>query len=326
MNLVSVVIPVYNVRQYVRDCLESVARQTYSNVECLIIDDCSTDDSMSIVSDFLNQYKGHILFRVINHPRNLGLSKARNTGINNIKGDFIYFLDSDDVISEDCLRVLVDTQLTTKADIVVGSHMYMKNDGTSINYCVREPIGDIFMSCDVDWYGHAWNKLIRSNFLKSHSLHFESGIYHEDILWTYQLLCKSPKVGFSEALTYYYKERESSIMSKRDNAIIAKRFVSYQLILDKMKSEIPINQADRIGALFLLERTARMMSFMMLGLDQKEKAQWLFDYAKNKVSIPVLFLFRPSSIRIRDKVKMIYRILPFKLAFRLFSSLSRQKR
>ena len=92
---ISVVVPVYNVAPYVWDCLWSVAQQDYPDMECLIIDDCSTDGSMAVVHDFLAQYKGHVAFRVISQPENRGLSEARNIGLEHSAGDFVYFLGVD---------------------------------------------------------------------------------------------------------------------------------------------------------------------------------------------------------------------------------------
>ena len=92
--MVSVVVPVYNVAQYVWDCLWSVGQQDYTDIECLIIEDHSTDKSMGVVRKFVEQYHGNVEFRIISLPVNRGLSEARNIGIENSKGDFIFFSEA----------------------------------------------------------------------------------------------------------------------------------------------------------------------------------------------------------------------------------------
>ena len=95
----SIIIPVYHVAPYIEDCLRSVMRQTYQGaMECLIVDDCGTDDSMAIAERTIATYEGPIVFQVLHHERNRGLSAARNTGTLAAKGDYLYYLDSDDEI------------------------------------------------------------------------------------------------------------------------------------------------------------------------------------------------------------------------------------
>ena len=104
---VSVIIPVYNVAPYVERCLTSVFQQTYGDIEIIIVDDCATDNSMEIVHKVVTVYSGLFTIQIIRHACNQGLSEARNTGIKSAKGDYLYFLDSDDAITADCIHLLV---------------------------------------------------------------------------------------------------------------------------------------------------------------------------------------------------------------------------
>ena len=92
---VSIIIPVYNVDSYIETCLQSVFNQTYQNIEVIIVDDCGTDHSMEIVEKVVSTYKGTFSIKILHHNLNSGLSAARNTGIKNATGEYIYFLDSD---------------------------------------------------------------------------------------------------------------------------------------------------------------------------------------------------------------------------------------
>ncbi|MBO6252520.1 MAG: glycosyltransferase family 2 protein, partial [Bacteroidaceae bacterium] len=104
---VSIIVPVYNVQPYVEDCIRSVMRQTYDGrMECIVVDDCGTDDSIAIVEKVVADYDGPITFKILHHTHNRGLSAARNTGIDASTGDYLFFLDSDDEITNDCIKKL----------------------------------------------------------------------------------------------------------------------------------------------------------------------------------------------------------------------------
>ena len=116
----SIIIPVYQVEQYIQKCLLSVVSQSYTKgIECILVNDCTKDESINIAQKLIDEYRGNIKFRIINREENGGLSAARNTGILEAKGDYLYFLDSDDYITPDCIKVLAETaQKFPKAQIV----------------------------------------------------------------------------------------------------------------------------------------------------------------------------------------------------------------
>ena len=123
--LVSIIIPVYNVAPYIGDCLRSVMRQTYTGpIECLIVDDCGTDESLPIAERMIVEYDGPIRFEILHHEHNRGLSAARNTGINKATGDYFFFIDSDDEITEDCMEKMMSVvQENPEVELVQGRYM-----------------------------------------------------------------------------------------------------------------------------------------------------------------------------------------------------------
>lgn len=131
--LVSIIIPVYNVAPYVEDCLRSVMRQSYTGpIECLIVDDCGTDESLPIAERMIVEYDGPIRFEILHHEHNRGLSAARNTGMEKVMGDYVVFLDSDDEISNDCLEKMMSVvQENPEVELVQGRYMYHR-DGKEI--------------------------------------------------------------------------------------------------------------------------------------------------------------------------------------------------
>ena len=107
---VSIIIPIYKVEQFIEDCLRSVYNQSYKNLEIILVDDCTPDDSMLIARNFVSKKelpKG-MEIKFLSHKKNRGLSAARNTGIDAATGDYIYFLDSDDELSPDCISLLAE--------------------------------------------------------------------------------------------------------------------------------------------------------------------------------------------------------------------------
>ena len=118
---VSIIIPVYNVEQYIESCLYSVINQTYKGtLECIIVNDCTPDQSMEVVNRLLSVYQGNILFKIINHQENKGLSAARNSGVKIAKGDYLYFLDSDDILVENAIKLLSNLSLQSFPDVIMG--------------------------------------------------------------------------------------------------------------------------------------------------------------------------------------------------------------
>lgn len=321
--MVSVVIPVYNVAPYIEECLASVGRQTYPDVECVIVDDCGTDGSMSLVSNFIDKYSGTVRFHVVRQLSNSGLSASRNLGMSKSAGDFVFFLDGDDVITDDCLSRLVDVQHQNDADCVVGSYRQVYNNGMKKDYVVRKPHGNLLMASVVEWQATAWNMLLRKRFLKTCNLQFEPGILHEDLLWNFYLLMNKPVMGYSSNITYFYYVRPESIMTSINAAVVSKRFISYQIILQQMENkrlqmQLDKSDATMIESAFFVERTARMMARMMLELGCKKEAYWLFCYARNHVYLPWYYCFLSSGVILGDRCKIFYRLIPERLSFRLF--------
>ena len=219
---ISIVIPVYNVEQYIADCLQSVMCQTYQGpLECILVDDCGTDTSMEIVEKLIAEYQGPIEFRVLHHEHNRGISAARNTGMDAAKGDYVYFLDSDDWISDDCIEKLTEPLLQEKVDIVVGD--YEMIGGTPNKWielsCPEGKYHEKELAktfCNAGVYVMPWNKLYRKDFLVKYQLSFEEGKVHEDEILAFELSCVEKTFFVVKSVTYYYRIRENSITTQPD--------------------------------------------------------------------------------------------------------------
>lgn len=224
---VSIIIPVYNVASYIERCLQSVVDQTYTDIECILVDDCGSDDSIDIAQEFIKNYKGDIEFSILRHEKNKGQAAARNTGLKSAKGEYMYFLDSDDVITSDCIEELMTLSLKyPNAAFAQGN--FLDNEG-NINkygwriqlpeYCNEHvKLENIILSVVVT---SACNKVIRKSFLTEHELYFPEGIIHEDMYWSFFLAKHTKSASFLNKGTYiYYINNNSTMTSISDQARI----------------------------------------------------------------------------------------------------------
>ena len=221
---ISIIIPVYNVEPYIEDCLLSVAAQTYSGeIECIIVNDSTPDRSICIIEHFIAEYKGAIEFKLLHHTVNRGLSAARNTGIDAATGDYIYFLDSDDEITPDCIEQLVLPLKEKKYDFVIGDYRTIGSDISFSQLSLEE--GGILGNTEVratylarKWYMMAVNKLCNIDFIRNEKLYFKEGLINEDELWSFQVACTAQSMYVINECTYIYKIRETSIMGCQNAA------------------------------------------------------------------------------------------------------------
>lgn len=209
--VVSVIVPVYNVEQYLPQCVESILAQTYQRLEIILVDDGSTDGSGRLC-DALAQRDERV--RVIHKP-NGGLSDARNAGTEACNGEFIFYLDSDDYLEQDAIMALVRIQSESQAEVVIGNYSYTYSDhediaqpdtGTIQKYTRKEAIS-LLMQGKLQTF--AWGKLIRADIAKRHP--FPVGKLFEDHFWTHLVFQDCETVVYSSKPMVHYRQRENSI-------------------------------------------------------------------------------------------------------------------
>ena len=223
--LVSIIIPVYNVEPYIEHCINSVLRQTYSHLEVILIDDCTPDRSMEIAKALINDYENQnhnengndISFVFLTHEHNRGLSVARNTGIDAATGDYLFFLDSDDEITDNCIEILVREAEEGGYDAVCGNFMI---DGKVYEKWKRYQHLEL-KSYNLDeilrnftnghLYVMVWNKLVRRELINMKTLYFKEGIVCEDNLWSFLLVNQVSSMRVVSNITYIRRVRENSI-------------------------------------------------------------------------------------------------------------------
>ncbi|MBD5524287.1 MAG: glycosyltransferase [Lachnospiraceae bacterium] len=247
--LVSIIVPVYQVKDYVGECVESLLRQIYTNLEILLVDDGSTDGSGEICDEYARRDNR---IRVIHHE-NQGLSAARNAGLDRAMGEYVAFVDSDDAVLPVFIETLYDLAERYQADIAVcaygrgeikGTGTQIENDirvanpfrdkkagGTVDRYDYSKYDGSVTEVCMTSsqmlrqWHGRykkwetvAWNKLYRKRILDgtddSDAIRFPIGRRHEDVLTSHLIVANAGRIALTTQKLYMYRTREDSITTQ----------------------------------------------------------------------------------------------------------------
>ena len=239
---ISIIIPVFNVEQYVRQCLESVISQTidHSLLECIIVNDCTPDKSMEIANEIVDKYNnnvykrgGGIIFKLLSHEKNKGLSASRNTGMKHATGEFIFFVDSDDYLYHDSLSILLNYhQQEPEADLIMGNHYDELN--TTTYYKIKN--AKIIRNKNLLFLGKtkkisAWNSLVSRKVLVDNNIEFVDGIYFEDNVFNYQLIPVIKCAVVAPETTYFYRKNPQGIMLAAPKEKVEKVVNDYLLIL-----------------------------------------------------------------------------------------------
>lgn len=245
-EIISIIVPVYNVEDYLETCLKSIIAQSYENIEIILVDDGSKDNSGQICDAYA---KKDLRIKVI-HKKNGGLSDARNEGLKYATGNFIIFVDSDDVISDDLVKYLYGLIIDTGADIGICDpvHCY---PGHTIEFQL-EQCRKIFNSEDAQlemlyqrsFLVAAWGKIYKRKCFEN--IKFPVGMLFEDSAVMYKIFDKVEKIVYGDAKLYGYMHREGSITTKKfskkdcDILIISQEIVNFY----KVKSQ-ELQQAAR---------------------------------------------------------------------------------
>ena len=237
--MISVIIPVYKVEAYLDKCVQSVIGQTYKDLEIILVDDGSPDRCPQMCDEWaLKDSRIRVL-----HQRNRGLSAARNTGIRAAKGEWLYFLDSDDWIIPECITLMMDC-VNSHPDVEMVQGGVLSNDkGYAKWFSIENKHNVPDYSNNRDWINlmllrqeilivTAWNKLIRRDIVLYNDLFFEEGALNEDEMWSFLLSKFINVIAICKKNTYYYNIREGSIIKDQDKVranypIIIEYLISY---------------------------------------------------------------------------------------------------
>lgn len=217
--LISVVIPIYNVEQYMRECVDSVISQTYCHLEIILVDDGSPDNCPAICDEYA---KKDCRIKVI-HQENGGLAHARNVGITNSNGDYLTFIDSDDFVSKDYIETLYKGLVESNADISIASFNPFKGNVVDLHFLDFVVFSDvqkkdairrycsINAECSMPFIS-ACNKIYRRVLFEG--IAFPKGRLYEDAFTTYKLIDRARKIVFTTSKLYFYRINPQSILGQ----------------------------------------------------------------------------------------------------------------
>lgn len=323
--LISINIPVFKCEKFILRCLESVKNQTYKNFEIILVNDCTPDESMAIIGKFV-QENPNLNVEIYEHEKNSGLSVVRNTGIKASKGKYIYFLDSDDEITSDCIKLLVDNALKTDAQITIAQNRWINTfDNTTKDFgfpthadkkYYNERL-DIFSAySNGEFPSSSWNKLIKRDFIIANEIYFVPGLFAQDELWFFHLLLKTDTLAIIDDITYLYYLHGESVIFNRTK----KNFENFLTILEYFT--YAYNNEQDVNLKKLIKKKIILFKEMVLIM------QWKALKDKNYLSVNISRMHRLTKLSFSDyfnpefskeiKKKNFFQNIPSNLATKLF--------
>ena len=238
---VSIIVPIYNVEKYIERCIDSIICQSYSKIEVIMINDGSTDKTRIII----DKYKKDIRCKILD-KKNEGASSARNIGLENSIGEYVFFVDSDDYLHKDAIRLLVEKMDTTDADFCCYRMWFYDEDnkrkfvhGKNFDFEILDNKDEIIKDAllGINIKTSLCSKFFRRNFLERNYLRFEKGIINEDCLYTITSAIYSQKVVFLNIPLYYAQIRQGSVSRIIKKEILTSYFIVYEKIKCVLEKE-----------------------------------------------------------------------------------------
>lgn len=292
----SIIVPVYNVEEYIDDCLKSIKNQSFKDYEVIVVNDGTKDNSMDIVK----KYDVEII-----NQENAGLSAARNTGVKKAKGDYLIFLDSDDYIEKDLLKKINDS-LDDNPDIVrfqiqeVYQDKKIKYEEESFNTTSGvEAFNNIVKYHFIE---NAWCYAINRKYYLDNKFEFSKGTYHEDYGLIPLVIVKATKVKSISYIGYNYRQRENSIMSSKDYKKTIKKvddFYNHYTYLIKEIDKLDIDNS------VIKSYLANSLLIKICELNNPEYKEYLNKIRKDKVVDNLL-----GDTTTRKIKKLLHRVSP----------------
>ncbi len=309
MPKISVIVPVYNVEKYLKECLDSIINQTLSDIEIICVNDGSTDNSLKILEEYALKDKR---IKIIN-KENGGLSSARNAGLDIAKGEYILFVDSDDYIDSDLAEELINCIEKNSVDVAVygiqneavdeESKVIAKKDQMNYEKYFKKENGiyPVPLELNSDVVTCAVNKLYKKEIIDKYKLRFLEGVIQEDSdwLWTYFLHCKN--YYYLNKNKYHYIRRSSSIMGQRTQSIHILDILKIHInIYKNVKKYKNIKDYKK----YLAKSFKRDAKNLFKEIDKKYKEEFFKlyrEYLKNNFSIYLLLKYAGLRLKGRNK-------------------------
>lgn len=246
---VSILVPIYNVENYIESCACSLFEQTMEEIEYVFIDDCGTDNSISLLNNILEKYperKDNV--RVIHNLRNLGIGQSRNKAVENALGEYLYYVDSDDFIEKNTIQLLYDEAKKNDLDIVAAEFYLFYPNGTKIrtNYLISDvPESFFFQLLNKQIPSYLCNKLIRRSLYIDNEIKVPEGVnFMEDFATLPRLVFHSRKIAYLPIPLYYYRQNQNSYCNSLKKSSIISAFKAIETIETFLNSKANMKLKD----------------------------------------------------------------------------------
>lgn len=206
MKKVSVIIPVYNVENYLRKCLNSLVNQTLKDIEIIVVNDGTLDNSQEIIDEYVKKYPKKVVSII---QENGGQGAARNTGLLHAKGEYIGYVDSDDYVEENMYEELYKKAKEEDSDIVICGNNVVKEN---YDFLSKEDVDKEFLLGKMA----VWNKIYKKNIIVDNKIQFRSKVWYEDLDFTMKVYFSSKKISYVDKPLYNYLLREGSTMNNNN--------------------------------------------------------------------------------------------------------------
>lgn len=309
---VTLAIPVYNVEKYIRRAMLSALNQTFDSIEYLIIDDKGADKSMDIVKEIISNLDGKKNVRIIDHGVNRGTGATKNSAIQEAQGKYLFFMDSDDEITPNCIQLLYDKIIECQVDFVAASYVYCNDKKQEIYELPnmyksgKYSLANYYYYSNCPFYVQTWNKLYSVSFLRNNNILCVPSHLNEDELFSFQVAIAAVSFVLLNNVTYFYYAVNNSTMYKaKVLGCSIEKALQNKEILDYKKDRCFKNKAyEMYGYLFVDDIIWRIFDYsesllFSSSISFKEKCSFLSSYCD-------ISQFKLKDIKLKGKKNRLF--------------------
>ena len=324
LPLVTISIPIYHCENHIISCLQSVVNQIYKNIEIQLVDDLGNDNRMQVAEGFIKEHPD-FNFKILKNEKNSGLSVVRNVGIENAEGKYIFFLDSDDEITPDCISKMVEVAEREQVEMVCGNVKTIRLETKEeikafrLQNTKEKTTGniEIFESFVQGKFPvPSWNKLILLDFLKRNKLYFKPGLFAQDSLQSFETALVLESVCFLQDYTYIYYLHQDSVIHNRKKKHFDNWITIAQIFEKHYQKEQNPKRKKQILAYII---DYKDLTLLMNWKAQKNEQLWKYSYEAYKKLASLAFAdYWSSDFSKETKKKNFLQNLPTDIGYKIF--------
>ena len=291
---VSIIVPVYNCEKYLSKCLDSLSTQTYKNIEIIVVNDGSTDNSINIVKEKSKKDKRIIII----DQKNSGVSTARNNGLKKAIGEYVVFVDSDDYLANDFVNYMLELITTNDSDFAYSIKKYIKKDEKQSLSLTKKKVSSnesVAILLNPDTTVGCWNKIYKRKFLEENNLYFLTNLYYgEGLNFIIRTSLATDKIIIGNKKVYFYrKDNMSSATTKYNN----QKYHNGEKSLELIRSIIDLKD-EKVKAMYNLHLSTFYLGTLTKMIEYKKTKEYKDDYKRWRKALKknLLYIIRSKYI------------------------------